>query len=377
MAELKFFNVGNADTCLISLDDKRKMLVDYANMRDSSDREDKRCDLPRLLDDDLTNDNIDEFTVVAFTHLDNDHCKGASEYFWLEHADKYQGDDRKKIETLWVPASAITEEGTHNDGRIIRQEARYRLKQGSGIKVFSRPERMEDWLEENGLSIEDRKDLFVDAGKLVPDFSIENDNVEFFVHSPHACRTDDRGIEDRNGDSLVFQARFVVNEYETDVLFTADVDHETLGEIINITKQHNNEDRLHWNIYKLPHHCSYKSIGPEKGDDETEPTEEIKWLCEEQGEKAGYVISSSKKIPAANSSEDKDVQPPHRQAANYYKRNVISRSRFLVTMEKPSSQAPKPILIDITQDGAIYRDSVTSRVASTAGGVAPRAGYSR
>jgi len=374
MVTLTFFNLGNADTCRINLRDGRRILIDYADKRDPDDYSDKRCDLPKLLSDDLADAELDGYTVVAFSHLDIDHVKGAADFFEFDHADKYRGADRKKIEMLWVPASAITEENLKDDSWVIRQEARHRLLEGYGIRVFSRPERLKDFLENNGLTLDDRKEFFVDAGTLVPDFNLGIDGVEFFAHSPHATRTNERGLEDRNGDSLVFQTRFMEGGMATDVLFAADVDHEVLAEIVNITKFHKNDDRLHWNVYKLPHHCSYTSIGREKGKDKTAPTEQISWLCETQGEKRGYIISPSKPIPKKDSDEDKDDQPPHRQAANYYREDVIEPDRLLVTMSEPNERDPKPIVIEIGSDGAVKKTLGALGAAAIVSGAAPRAG---
>ena len=374
MTQITFYPLGCADTSLVALQDGRRMLVDYANTRGPND-DDKRCDLPKLLGEDLKSSGKSSYAVAAFTHLDNDHCCGAPEFFHLEHATKYQGGNRKKIETMWVPAGAITEEGMEGDSRIIRQEARHRLLQREGILVFSRPERLKWWFYGKGLNIEDFRDCFVDAGKLVKGFTLDADGVEFFAHSPHAKRTDERGIEDRNGDSLVFQARFRVDDRDTDVLFTGDVTHEVLSEIVDITRWHERDDRLHWDVYHLPHHCSYKSIGPVKGDDKTQPAEQVKWLCEEQGEKSGFIISPSKPIPLKGSPEDKDVQPPHREAANYYKEDVLANPRnLLVTMAEPSSFNPKPIVLAITGDGAVKIPSGTGGSAAAASVTAPRAG---
>ncbi len=315
------------------------------------------------------------YSVVAFTHLDDDHCLGSPDFFHLEWAVKYQGGDRKKIETLWVPAGAITEEGMEGDSRIIRQEACHRLLTGKGILVFSRPERLKAWFEARGLDINDFLHCFVDAGKLVRAFTVDGDGVEFFVHSPHAKRTDERGIGDRNGDSLVFQARFREDGRYTDFLFTGDVNHEVLSEIVDITRFHGNDDRLHWNVYHLPHHCSYTAIGLIKGDDKTRPVEQVRWLCEEQGEANGFIISPSKPIPLKGTAGDKDVQPPHRQAANYYKEDVLANPRnLLVTMADPSSFNPKAIVLRITGDGAVKIPSGTGGSAAAASVTAPRAG---
>jgi hypothetical protein len=376
MTRLTFFPIGDADTCLVELQDGRRMLVDFADMREKGKTEEKRCDLTKLLAEDFDDAGVDAYEVVAFTHLDKDHCNRASEYFWFDWAKKYQSDDRKKIGTLWVPACAITEEGVEGDAQVIRQEARHRLKEGKGIVVFSRPERLKDWLKENNLSIEDRASCFVNAGKLVPGLTLESDAVEVFAHSPHARRTDKNELEDRNGDSLVFQMRFREGGYDTDVLFAADVTYEVINEIVDITKQHKNQDRLHWNVYKVPHHCSYTAIGPEKGTDKTEPTVQIRWLCEDQGEATGYVISSSLPIPAKGSAEDKDILPPHREAAQYYRDDVVNSGHFLVTMEEPKISAPKPIVIEIGSKGASRKALGVPAAAMLAGGsAAPRAGH--
>ena len=174
MHKVTFFPLGNADSCRIKLENGKRVLFDYANMRNPDDENDLRCDLPKLLREDLDHSGKDSFEVVAITHLDEDHYKGASDFFWLEHAQKYQGEGRIKIKTLWVPAAIITEEGVDKEeGRIIRREARHRFKEGNGIRVFSRPERLRKWCEDNKVDFEKRKSLITDAGKLAPEFTKE------------------------------------------------------------------------------------------------------------------------------------------------------------------------------------------------------------
>jgi len=375
MAKLTIYNIGNADCCRIDLSSNDRILVDYADTRDSSDDSDKRANLPSLLWGDLDSVGKSGYRVVAFSHLDADHVSGATDFFYFRHAKKYQDGKRAQIDTLWVPAAAVTEEGLDDDARVIRAEARHRLKEGKGIVVFSRPARLKDWLAENGLTVEDRAHCIVDAGQLVPDFCLSRDQVEFFVHSPHAHRTDEREIEDRNSDSLVFQARFEESGHQTDVLFTADVDSTDLARIVDKTKAKGNEDRLHWDVYMLPHHCSYKSINlEEKGSNKTIPTQQVKWLCEQQCSARGYIVSTSKPIPMPGTDEDKDVQPPHRQAANYYKEDVVETDRFLVTMERPNKKNPKPVVIKIGSTGAVYESAAVASVASSVASTAPRAG---
>ena len=361
MTKLTFFPIGNADTCLIKLQDGKRMLVDFADAADKSCKHD-RCDLAKLLRRDLRKGRKDKYHIVAFSHIDKDHCKGASDFFWFKYAKKYQGGKRKKINTLWVPASAVIETGYHitKDAKVIRQEARYRLKKGKGVVVFSKPEGLKRWLKENDISIKDRKNCIVNAGSLVQGLNLETDGVEVFAHSPNLVRNNESRGVDRNADSLVFQMRFREGDNYTNVIFTADVAHEQLDEIVAITKK-KNKSRLRWDVYKVPHHCSYKAVGEEKGPNKTRPTKHVKWLCEKAGEKDGYMISSSDPIPE-DSRKDSNARPPHRQAAAYY-RGVVKKDHFLTTMEHTKKKNPKPIVIEITGDGPRKRHPGLGRIA--------------
>ena len=109
MPRLTFYPIGNADTCLIDLANSRKLLFDYADERNPDDDEDKRIDLSKTLRDDLKAAKRDSYDVVAITHLDDDHTCRADEFFYLDHAEKYQKGTRTKITELWVPAAVITE----------------------------------------------------------------------------------------------------------------------------------------------------------------------------------------------------------------------------------------------------------------------------
>lgn len=370
MTRLTFFPLGNADTTLIRLTDNRLVLLDYADMRDPNDQFDGRCDLPVALRKEMSEAGKSDFAVVCFTHLDNDHICGASDFFWLRHSTTYQGDKRPKIDEMWVPAGAITETGLTGNAATIRKEARFRLLEGKGIKVFSRPELLKDFLAANGLALEDRKDCIVDAGKLVPGFTKDGPaKAEFFVHCPFAWRTDDRGLEDRNKDSVVLQVTFVEGGVETKALLGSDVEYGTLCEIVKTSKKHGNEHRLEWDILKLFHHCSYTAIGPDIGEDETESVEETRWLFEEQSRDGCIIVSPSWPIPQKGTDEDDDIQPPHRQAANHHKRVVGDRGgQFKVTMETPDKARPKPFRVDVTAFGAaisFISTSSTSTATST------------
>lgn len=371
MHTITFYPIGNAESIQICLENGQRLLTDYANQHNPLNPDDLRIDLAKVLKDELSTAGRDNFDVVAFTHLDDDHIQGASDFFHLEHAKKYQGEGRIKINTLWVPAAVIIEDGCTSEARIIQAEARHRLRQGEGIRVFSRPKQLADWLGKQGISVEERAHLITDAGELVPEFTLAKQGVEFFIHSPFAHRLDDGSLMDRNKDSLMFQARFVCGNTTTQVLLTADVPHEELAKMIQVTQHYGNEDRLEWDVIDVPHHCSYLSLAPEKGKDQTEPVDELKWLYGEKGQQYGVLVSSSKPIP----TDDTDPQPPHRQAANFYMACAAAiDGEFIVTMEHPKKTAPKPLVIAIDDRKATVRKTVLSSVGIVIGQPAARAG---
>ena len=192
MHTVRFFPTGNADCCLIELENGRRALFDFADMRNPDDRQDKRCNLEKALRECLGDDK--EIDVVAFTHFDTDHTKRATEVFELQRADKYEGGDRIRIKTLWVPAAAILEKGLEGEADILRAEARHRFIEGSGIRVFSRPERLDQFLRDRDIDPAKRRNLISDAGTLCPEFNVDADGVEFFVHSPFAEHCDGKLI---------------------------------------------------------------------------------------------------------------------------------------------------------------------------------------
>lgn len=366
MHVVRFFPIGNADTCLIELENGRRALFDFADMHNANDQYDLRCDLEKELRDCLGDDK--EIDVVAFTHLDTDHCARAKEVFYLEHAQKYQGEDRIKIKTMWVPATAILETGTKGQARTLRTEARHRFKEGKGIRVFGRPEKLDQFLIDNGIDPAKRRNLISDAGTLCPEFNLEHDGVEFFVHSPFAETCGDK-VEYRNGSALFMQATFQVDDRTTKLILSADVPQEVIDDIVRITQYHKNDERLEWDINNVPHHCSYLSLSDEKGKEKTDPVERLKWLYETQGQSGGRLISTSCPIPAEDS-----IQPPHRQAANYYKQVAKDLGgEWIVSMEHPSKTKPKPIVIEIGGDGSKVR-KIAGGATTLIGNAAPRAG---
>lgn len=377
MHKVVFYPVGNGDTSQIILADGRRILMDYRHLTSAEDDKGPTINLKKRLKKELDDAGKKSFDVVAFTHGDSDHISNSTEFFELQHAAKYQGGDRVKIEELWVPAAMVLEECSPQDRSsefvIWRQEARHRLREGKGIRVFSKPDKLKDWLKENGLTVESRRHLITDAGQLVPGFKIDTDGIEFFCHSPFIKHVDD-GDDMRNSCALIFNVRFKVEGTITDYLAVGDSEWSVLEDIVETTRAHGNDDRLRWDIYNIPHHCSYLALSDTKGERETEPKPKVKDLLLE-GQPNAYLVSSSFPIEDTDAGRNQS-QPPHVQAKKCYETYLrqISGARFLVTMEEPNTKRPEPIVFIIEAGGVRREWTSVSDASNVVSSPTPRAG---
>lgn len=377
-----FYPVGNGDTSQVILANERRVLFDFCHRAKAEEADTPEIDLKKRLKDELKESKRDYFDVVAFTHADEDHINGFSDFFWLQQAAKYQDKERIKIQELWVPASVLLEEADNEHQSyeyiLLRQEARHRLLEGKNIRVFSQPQALMDWLKpklkERGEVATARDHLFVDAGTLVPGFTLAKDDAEFFCHSPFIKHCDDGDII-RNESSLVINVRLKTEGGNFDYLEVGDSNWEVLEEIVEATKAHKNDNRLNWNIFNIPHHCSYLALSDEKGDKETVPKPLVKELLL-RGQADAYIVSCSKPIPELKESYD-SIQPPHIQAKKAYEKYLkeVSGRKFLVTMEEPNGNHPEPIVFEVAKGGVSWLKSASIGAAASYSSTPPRAGF--
>lgn len=337
--KLTFFPIGNAETSLLELDSGKYLLFDFADMYEGAE-DDDRYDIKNDLSE------IEEFQVVMFSHAHEDHTKGASEFFYLDYAKEYQSDSRAKIDELWISAAFLLDTNLENgsDAKIIRQEARHRFKSGYGVRIFGEPEELKKWIDKEDIEYDDVKHLIVHAGDTLS-ISGAEDEIEIFVHAPFS--DDSEEVQDKNDPSIVMQVRLYYENNETNVLITGDTRYAVLDKIVDITKENENEDKLVWDIYDIPHHCSHTGLN-EKDEKDTRivtPTENVQWLLE-QAQESGYMVASCKEIT-------EDTSPPHMIAKRAYKKYTASDVSFLVTMEhkRKKDSTPCPIVFTVDDSG--------------------------
>lgn len=189
---------------------------------------------------------------------------------------------------------------------------------------------------------------------VVPGFTLDKDRVEFFCHSPFIKHCDEGDII-RNRASLVFNVRFRADGAHFDYLEVGDATWEEMEDIVSTIKYHKNDDRLAWDLYNIPHHCSYLALSDEKGDKETGPKPLIKDLLR-MGKKDSYIVSCSKPVTDVKELYSQ-TQPPHIQARKAYERYLkeVGGRKFLVTMEEPNANKPEPITFEITSGSVTWK----------------------
>lgn len=378
MHKIKFYPVGNGDTSQIVLENGKRILFDYRHIKSSEDNKGPEINLCQTLRDELSEDDRNYFDVVAFTHGDKDHIENSTEFFWFEYKKEFQSDERTRINELWVPAALIIENLTNDnlssEIAFWRQEARHRLIEGSGIRVFSKPDRLKDWLESKGLTVEDRKHLIVDAGTVVDTFDLEDDGIEFFCHSPFVKQVDDSD-DLRNGAALIFNVRLKAGSQIYDYFCVGDSDCEVLEDIVTISKAKGNADRLDWDLYSIPHHCSHHALNPEKGDRVTVPIESVEELLL-KGREGNYMLCSSEEIEDTPDAYEQK-RPPHIQAKNTYVDylGTVDGCRLIVTMEESPSDKPAPVVFKIESHGICLEEmAAVSGITYVTSRRTPRAG---
>ena len=365
--KLTFYPLGNAETVLLELANGKKLLFDYADVNSGS-AGDKRYKIVSELK------RHKKFDVVMFSHSHEDHVKGAADFFAFDYADKYQGAGRVVIGELWVSSAFILETDSTDsplceDARVIRQEARYRLKKGYGLRVFSRADGIDTWLSSQGMSTDDSKYPIYHAGQLLSGRNIGlGDEIQFFIHAPFSNDADN--VTDRNDPSIVMQVRLFNSTRQTNILITGDTPHDVLEKIVDFSEAKENSQYLHWDIYDIPHHCSHTGLasagasGADRPDSTTQPTAQVKKLIGQYGNRGGIFVASCESIPQT-------TKPPCIHAKRAYIAFGGSDKRFIVTMEHPDKSSPKPLTITIDHTGvSVDRPQSDSFVTNPA----PRAG---
>jgi hypothetical protein len=375
MNKIKFYPVDNGDTVLIKVE-QTTVQID-ANIRDNDDYYDVMSDLLNELSTD--SDGKYHLDLFMLTHPDEDHCRGINDNYYLGDPAKYSNEDKDNdlviIDELMVTPMLFSE-ATSTPTKALKKEANRRKKlwdENSSLRNK----------EGNRLVIigYDGDKKYANVPSYIPGETINRINgkvmtlLEFFVHSPFKDNlVEGKAEKDKNETSLVMQARFKNRSTDTEpkalYLFGGDADHYVWEEIQNQCSNHNNNDKLDFDIFLAPHHCSWSYFNDVPYDEEENgtPVESSKELIINHKTDGALIIASSKLI------KDDDDNPPHYAAKKVYKKLIGSADKFISLAEEPNSKNPKPVEFEITSDGFQRKDK--NQLSGSAGAAIGSTGIS-
>lgn len=373
--KIKFYPVCNGDTVLITLKDDTTILFD-SNIRETGKDSDGNqiFDVKKDLLDSLKKKNSNyHLDLFVLTHPDQDHCRGFKTHFYQGNPDNYSDSDRKDdkiiIDEMWV-TSHLFDITTNDDAKAFKKEAERRRKLwDDDDKNKDKPGNRIRMIGYNG------DDKYENVPSSTPG---ETQNLingssktdfEFFIHSPFKDSLVTAVAEENANDScIVVQARFKANSTDKDfctfVFLGGDADHYKWEKIFDISNNNGNKDKLEWDLFLAPHHCSWTYFNdvPYNAKDENKIPKETSLKILDKRIGKGKIIASCKKI------KNNDDNPPHYKAKEKYQDKLDKKEDFIELAKEPKESEPKPVIFKVTAQGPVREDKNQQGSASAAAG---------
>lgn len=324
--------VGKGDSTTIVIDHETVVQIDVHNLASADDDDDPRIAIiDRLVEILPVRHGKPYLAAFGLTHADEDHCLGFAELL-----------ERVTIGDLWFsPYILRDEEDLSDDAEAFCSEARRRVDvniagpaaSGDRIRVIGDHDLLREptyaGLPEECLTPPGSAFSAIDG---VP----HGDVFRVFVHGP--VGSDDE-IE-RNDTSLAMQVTLAAESVEMRLLLLGDLAYPGVRRVFDEA----DPGDVSWNVLLAPHHCSRSVFDFALGDEEEKTLkQDIVDDMRTAAHDPGWVVASCGPIPASNKPSD---DPPHADARNRYEE--IAPTEVLVTGEHPSTEAPEPIVFNLT-----------------------------
>ena len=343
--------MGTGDSTTIVIDDHHVMQVDLHDMAMADDDDAVAAAVvDRLVEVLPEHDGEPYLAAFILTHGDKDHSLGFADLL-----------EKVTIGELWA-TPRLWREYTENDvplcpdAEAFHKEAKRRVAatekavsegrvpaSGDRIRVVGydtdHDKHAYDELPDEYLSYPGQSVTTIDGEDL-------SDRFEAFIHAPFK---DDCAAE-RNDTSLALQITLKDGTGgEGHVLLLGDLAHGTIKKIFEYSEYADRPERLTWEVLLAPHHSSKKVMYVvEEGTEVLK--QDILDLLEGHAAGTSVVVISSSEFPETNKSGD---NPPH----------LLARARYeevaddcICTAEYPDTDAPRPIVFGIGDDGFVLLD---------------------
>lgn len=370
-----FYNVGNGQSVLITLDDRAHLLFDLLQKPDTSDRSDKRADVhAELLKVLPTRAGTAHIAVACFSHADRDHCQGFARVFKCDDSPE-DAENLITIDELWVTACLfrLAKKDLDDSAQALQKEARRRLKLWADPDSRDEAEKAGNRLVVFGNTLDDEDlEKLPDSQRYTAGETITKvagtarSDFEMFVHSPFRRVIEDDTIEPNDG-SLIGQVSVREGDRAALLLIGGDARCGIWKQVYNQTNRHDRLDRLDWDVFFVPHHGSYEFFTEKEREEGREEAEhdpcDTSMKILDRGRTNGWLVCSSR--PVRDQNYD-DKSPPHREAVKHYRNRADEiGGEFWCLMERPSESAPKPLVLRVTEAGLQKVDTSAVSVGTT------------
>ncbi|KQS03590.1 hypothetical protein ASG11_04435 [Sphingomonas sp. Leaf357] len=354
-----FWPVGTGDSTTFVVEPDR--LIFQVDLRQTVKSEDEDTDCAPIVDkllEHLPKDGDRPYlSAFALTHPDKDHVLGFQQL--LDSAD---------IGELWFSPWIFREndgDGLCEDAIVFRTEAHRRVDAtiaaggdpGAGDRV--RLIGHDPLLEEEHYQGFPRQFLTIPGNSVTMLDGVDYpDDFKVFIHGPF--KPEDM-VGDRNNTSLVMQVVLGGDPAAGGVLLFGDHKYPTIRKIIDVTRAHDNEDFLRWQVLLAPHHCSKSVMYQEEGG-KTVLKQDMLDDLEALQVGDGIIVASSASVPASNAAGD---NPPHASAKSRYEE--IAKGGFLCTHDDGGHAEPLRFELSdagLTFDGALAEEAGISALAA-------------
>lgn len=373
---IKYYPVGTADCTLIKLDNGKTIIVDCQILADLTDGNGKQVmfDVKADLLKELKKDGSGRPFVDLFisTHPHDDHTKGFEGNFYhgdIADYDKDKNKDQIIIEELW-----ITPRGMKNNLADTAEEVRREAKRRRDL-YDSNP----DFYGSKGNYLRiigyDKDKEFDSRYCYVPGKTVTSVHgaslswLDIFIHAPFKEDVEtSKKYDDKNATSIVVQFGFKIEGFEgykSRVLMGGDAEHEIWQHILD---NNTDDEKLKWNIFLSPHHCSWSFFNESNNKKEIRPSAGS--ILNKQIGSFAHIIASSNEI-----KNDGNNPPCYEAKQEYIKKLKAGTSHFLNTATHSKvGSIPQPIVFKINENGKTLKENATIAGTTSIANPAPRAG---
>lgn len=369
---IKFYPVGTADCILIKLEDGKTIIID-CQIKDSNEYDVKEDLLKELKKDRNGHPYVDLFIS---SHPHDDHCLGFGDNFYHGNPEDYDDKDNKDeiiIGELWVTPIAFNND-LADSAKDIRKEAKrrkelyddnqeYKGEFGNYLRIIGYDKDKEF----------DKRYGYI-PGKTVSKINGKTSNYfDMFIHAPFKEDVEEsKDKDDKNATSIVIQYIFKVKDdngnkvIKTKLLMGGDAEHDIWQHIIG---NNQDDDKLKWNIFLAPHHCSWTFFNDSSNKKEVQPSADT--IMNHQIGNNSYLVTSSEEIKNNDDKQD----PPSYKAKKEYLKRLKDEDRFLNTAtDDVQNNVPQPIVFKVDEHGKRKVSVIRALGSSATSKPAPRAG---